>query len=192
MWSRIDGSTTAHLGPACRARPRRPARRPRRATTSCSRSRRSSCCGRTSTASASRRDRSSSCSTSEAMRTVCCSSAVRSSPLRARQPVAEVVQRLDEAVDRRHRRSQLVRRERDEVRHHLVRALEREARLVLLLEQPHPVERDAVSAATVCSTRNSSSPKNGAYGDVQTGGARRWPRSSTLGLSAPGLPAGVT
>ena len=43
------------------------------------------------------------------------------------EPVAEMVQRLDEAVHRRHRRAQLVRGERDEVRHHLVRALERDA-----------------------------------------------------------------
>ena len=46
--------------------------------------------------------------------------------LRVVEPVAEVMQRLDEAVDRRHRCPQLVRGERDEVGHHLVRALEAE------------------------------------------------------------------
>src|SRR6478736_8858326 len=42
------------------------------------------------------------------------------------EPVAEVVQRLDESVDRRHRCAQLMRGERDEVGHHLVGALEAE------------------------------------------------------------------
>ena len=58
------------------------------------------------------------------------------------QPVPEMVQRLDEAVDRRHRRPQLVRRERDEVRLHLIRTLELDACRVLLLEQPDAVERE--------------------------------------------------
>ncbi len=42
------------------------------------------------------------------------------------EPVAEMVERLDEAVHRRHGRAQLMRGERDEVRHHLVGAFERE------------------------------------------------------------------
>src|SRR5256885_2403066 len=42
------------------------------------------------------------------------------------QAVAEVVHRLDETVDRRHGRAQLVGRERDEVGNQLVRPFERE------------------------------------------------------------------
>ena len=61
--------------------------------------------------------------------------------LRFGEAVAEMVERLHEAVDRRHRCAQLVRRERDEVCHQLVRSFEHEARLVLLLEQTDAVER---------------------------------------------------
>ena len=127
--------------------PRRERRRAREpaatATTSSSRWRRSSSCGLTSTASASRRERSSSCSTSAAMRAVCCSSASRSSSCCARvELVSEMVERLHEPVHRRDRSPQLVRGKRDEVRHQLVRTLEREPRLVLLLEQANAVEGD--------------------------------------------------
>ena len=59
------------------------------------------------------------------------------------EPVGEMVQGRHEAVDRRHRRAQLVRGERDEVRLHLVRALEGDARLVLRLEEADAVEREA-------------------------------------------------
>ena len=66
MWSRIAGSTIASsdvehvdLAPRRAARPPRPRRPPRAAA------RRSTRCGRTSTASASSRERSSSCSTSD-------------------------------------------------------------------------------------------------------------------------------
>ena len=58
------------------------------------------------------------------------------------EPVAEMVQRRHEAVDRRHRRAQLVCRERDEVRLQLVRALERAARRA----RPDRGERDRARA----------------------------------------------
>src|SRR5439155_18761322 len=59
------------------------------------------------------------------------------------QAIPEMVQRLDEAVDGRDRRPQLVRGERDEVRLHLIRTLELDSCRVLLLEQADAVEREA-------------------------------------------------
>ena len=77
------------------------------------------------------------------MRVVCCSSAVRSSsfcssPIRPSRWLS-VWTKPWIVGDRR---AKLVRGERDEVRHHLVGALEREPRRVLLLEQANAVERD--------------------------------------------------
>ena len=76
--------------------------------------------------SASSLERSSSCSTAaHALRLLL----ERQADLLALpwvEAVAEVVQRVHEAVDRRHRRPQLVGGKGDEVRHHLVRPLERE------------------------------------------------------------------
>ena len=127
-----------------RSRPRRGSRRDgvRRSPRTCART--CSGSGAMSIASASSRERSRSCSTSarHALRLL----EERVAHLLALllvEPVGEVVQRRHEAVDRRHRRSQLVRGERDEVRLHLVRALEREPRLVLGLEEADAVEREA-------------------------------------------------
>ena len=63
-------------------------------------------------------------------------------PLLVVEPVGEVMQRRHETMDRRHRRSQLMRCERDEVRLHLIGSLERDARLVLGLEEANAVERE--------------------------------------------------
>ena len=143
MWSRIDGSSRPR-GRARRARPRRRSSPAATATTSCSRSRRSDALrphGDRFGVEA-RQVEQLLDERGHAHRLLL----ERDAELRLLlvvEPVAEVVQRLHEAVDRRHRCAQLVRGERDEVRHHLVRALEPEPRLVLLLEEPHAVERDA-------------------------------------------------
>ena len=65
------------------------------------------------------------------MRWVCGKRVANGVALNLVEPVPEMVERRHETVDRRHRSPQLVCLERDEVRLHLVRTLERNAGLVL-------------------------------------------------------------
>ena len=99
--------------------------------------------------------------------------------LRVVEPVAEMVQRLDETVDRRHRRPQLVRGERDEVGHHLVRALAARA------ATRAPARRGAPGRARRRSSRRRSAARaarcrrrRARSGTSRRGTSRREPRSS--------------